>query len=170
MIIVTGMPRSGTSLIMRLLFMLDYHICGQAFPIRKNKAHNPSGYFEDEELMQGDLRSIDQTENFAVKVGLQSLINETVLDPLIHKVIICTRDIDDMVSSQIATGLQPTSDARCKMINQRWQQKFQEYIGEVPYLLVNLDNLRANKSGGVNAIRTFIEAIRPVDDAIGIIE
>lgn len=46
MIVVTGTPRSGTSMIMQTLKLLGIPIVGDAFDDRNNPEHNPRGYWE----------------------------------------------------------------------------------------------------------------------------
>ena len=170
MIIVTGMPRSGTSLMMRLMFYLDIPTCGRPFPKNRDKTANLNGYWEDMDILNGQFGEIDETGNFAVKVMLYKLIDKVTLNPTDHKVILCKRNMVDMVESQMRTGHKPSSTAeRCTRHNTEQYGRFTSYIGDVPFLEVNLDNLKANKTVGVNAIKTFISGDRDITKATSII-
>ena len=172
MIIVTGMPRTGTSVLMRVLFYLDQTVCGKKFPIGRDKTHNPNGYFEDFDLYRADFGGINFDEESAIKVNLRKLVEKDIsLSETNDRVILCTRNPADVVTSQINTGYANSSNpVRVLAYNQKWYQKFNDWIGDVPLLIVNMEQLKANKSAGVGAIRNFISSSRSDNIAEGIIE
>jgi hypothetical protein len=171
MIIVSGMPRSGTSLMMRLLFFLDIPVTGKLFPKFRDKQHNPDGYYEDGNHLSGFLDDVDHSENFGVKVNLRQLIENVTPDPTNHKIIFCYRNVNDMTTSQLKTDYAPDhSFDRCKIQNQKWYGKIDDWVGSTPHLKVNLDDLKANKSAGVAAIKSFLSADRDTTKAESIIK
>jgi hypothetical protein len=96
--IVSGIPRSGTSMMMQMLKAggLEPLVDNQ----RKADDDNPRGYFEFEKVKQlrRDKTWLDQAEGKAVKVITQLLAD---LPPdRKYKVILMNRDIDEVLASQ----------------------------------------------------------------------
>lgn len=175
-IIITGMQRSGTTLAMRLMFYLDVPICGRPFPINRNKLYNVDGYYEDPDIYSGNIDEVYNDEYYAVKIHLRKLVEKLLkpnkLSAATHKIILCTRNYADLTTSQMASEASPSSTyARSLAQNQRWYQEFFVNIGDIPYLTLNLETLKVNKSQEVSALKTFVGAPRADETtAIGIIK
>lgn len=97
-IIVSGLPRSGTSLMMQMLS------AGGQEPLidekRKADKHNPKGYFEYEKVksLHRDNSWLHQAENKVMKV-VSPLLKH--LDPQYrYKIIFMKRDLNEIVTSQ----------------------------------------------------------------------
>ena len=98
-VIVSGLPRSGTSMMMKMLeagglpVLVDH--------IREPNTDNPKGYYEFErvkKLPQGDVAWLDDASGKAVKV-----ISQLVMDlPDTHtfRVIMMRRNINEILASQ----------------------------------------------------------------------
>lgn len=98
--IVSGIPRSGTSMMMQMLKAggLELLVDNE----RKADEDNPRGYFEFEKVKQlrRDKTWIDQAEGKVLKVITQ-LLPDLPADRK-YKVILMNRDIDEVLASQSA--------------------------------------------------------------------
>lgn len=170
MIIVTGMPRSGTSLVMRLLFYLDIHLAGRPFPRFRDDVHNPDGYFEDLELYNGNYSNVKQNKKIAVKTRLRSLIeNQTELNPTDHKVILCTRPINKLLNSQEESYGPSINRVRNRVQNILWYEKFESFIGDIPTITIHRPDLRTDPSNTLTQLKNFVESDRDISRALSII-
>lgn len=96
--IVSGLPRSGTSLIMQMLEKGGMEILTDN--VRKADESNPNGYFEYEKVkaLQRDSSWLGEADGKAVKVIVQLL---KYLPPQYnYKIIIIERDIQEILRSQ----------------------------------------------------------------------
>ena len=159
MIVVAGMPRSGTSLIMQTLHLLGMPLFGIRFPIRRDKANNPEGYWEHIDTMSGKLEELAGDPEICVKVHLRKLV-EVADWSLIDKVILCTRDVETQATKQQETKTGRSSHARSKKQINTWHGKFGDVqtTNGVPTLTVDLADIRAQPAQHVNAIKAFVHA------------
>jgi hypothetical protein len=98
-IIVSGLPRSGTSMMMKMLEAGG--IPPLTDEIREADIDNPKGYYEFERVKQmdkGDTAWLADAEGKAVKV-IAALLKHLPPD-YTYKVIFMRRDIDEMLASQ----------------------------------------------------------------------
>lgn len=97
-IVVSGLPRSGTSMMMNILYQSGIAVLTDN--IRKADENNPAGYFEFEPVkkMASDVSWIHLAENKAVKIIAQLL---KYLPPAHrYKIIFMQRDIAEVIASQ----------------------------------------------------------------------
>src|SRR6185295_12375258 len=99
-IVVTGLPRSGTSMVMRMLQAGGVEVTTDGE--RCADEDNPLGYFEVQRVkrlqQEQDKSWLNQSRGKAIKVIshlLQALPHENY-----YKVILCERDLDEVLSSQ----------------------------------------------------------------------
>jgi len=101
--IVTGLPRSGTSMMMQML------IAGGISPLtdsqRKADASNPKGYFEYDKATQlrSDSSWIGEASGKVVKIVAQllpDLPTETNGKPAYYRIVFMERDLDEVLASQ----------------------------------------------------------------------
>jgi predicted AlkP superfamily phosphohydrolase/phosphomutase len=99
-IVVTGLPRSGTSMVMRMLQAGGVEVTTDGE--RQADEDNPLGYFEVERVkrlaQEADKSWLSQSRGKAIKVIshlLQSLPHDNY-----YKVILCERDLGEVLSSQ----------------------------------------------------------------------
>lgn len=99
-IVVTGVPRSGTSMVMRMLEAGGVEVTTDA--VRRPDEDNPVGYFEVERVkrLEQDLDKswLRQSRGKAIKV-VSHLLRALPHDNF-YKVILCERDLDEVLSSQ----------------------------------------------------------------------
>jgi len=97
--IVSGLPRSGTSMMMRMLQAGGMDLLTDN--IRTPNEDNPMGYFEIEQvkkLKDGELGWLSEAKGKAVKVI--SALLEHLPDQYKYKVIFMRRDITEVLASQ----------------------------------------------------------------------
>jgi hypothetical protein len=99
-IVVSGLPRSGTSMMMRMLGACNIPLL--ADEIRKPDEDNPNGYFEFERVkdLGSDNSWLEIARGTAVKI-VSPLLRYLDLDKGLHyKVIFMLRSIDEILASQ----------------------------------------------------------------------
>lgn len=98
--IVTGLPRSGTSLMMQMLSEIGISII--ASNSREIDKHNPRGYFEDNRVNSdsGDLSFLDTDCEAAVKITIPRI--ESIPKQSNARVIFMTRNTRSIAQSQYA--------------------------------------------------------------------
>ena len=101
--IVTGLPRSGTSMMMQML------VAGGMSPLtdsqREADASNPKGYFEYEKATQlrRDASWIGEANGKVVKIVAQLLPDlpiEVNGEPAYYRIVFMERDLDEVLASQ----------------------------------------------------------------------
>ena len=97
MIVITGSPRSGTSLAMQTLQLLGFPIAGEKFNWLNLEEFNPKGFWElqPEEATTG-IKS-DRYKGTGVKLFAQGLMKTE--DRHIDKLIYCKRDLKEAAKS-----------------------------------------------------------------------
>ena len=97
--VVSGLPRSGTSLLMQMLRAGGVPILSDQ--VRAEDANNPRGYLEFEPVkrLARDASWIPQARGKAVKVIAQ-LIGKLPPDERYH-IIMMRRDVDEVITSQM---------------------------------------------------------------------
>ncbi len=96
--IVSGLPRSGTSLMMQMLEKAGMQIMNDG--VRKADDNNQKGYYEYEKVktLMKDSSWLDEADGKVIKVisGLLAFLP----DKFKYKIIFMQRDIDEVLSSQ----------------------------------------------------------------------
>ena len=96
--IVSGLPRSGTSMMMQMLIAGGLPACTDF--VRRPDVDNPLGYYEHEKVkrLKQDDAWFDEAEGRALKV-VSGLLRELPQDRC-YKVIFMQRRLDDVLASQ----------------------------------------------------------------------
>ena len=97
MIVVTGSPGSGTSLMMQTLILLHYPVVGEVFAPGKPRELNQKGYWElpvDEEV-----KGINSSKYLGKAVKLLGVGLLKTNPELIDKVILCRRRLPECIDS-----------------------------------------------------------------------
>jgi hypothetical protein len=123
LIVVTGLPRSGTSMLMQMLAAGGMHILTDG--LRRADKDNPMGYLEFEPVknLLKDSKWLMEGRGQAVKIVAPLLAG---LPPgLACRVILCERDLDEVLDSQermLARRNQPISRtaARRQMLKEEY--------------------------------------------------
>ena len=96
--VVSGLPRSGTSMLMQMLAAADYPCLTDG--VRKADADNPHGYFEYEQVkrLRRDCAWLPEAKGKAVKIIVQLI---PFLPPQFsYRVIFMERNISEVLASQ----------------------------------------------------------------------
>lgn len=100
--IVSGLPRSGTSMMMQMLHRGGLPVLTDA--VRSADEDNPRGYFELERVKQtkGDPSWLDEAHGKVVKLISRLLLDLPAPDPerVRYKIIFMRRDLDEVLRSQ----------------------------------------------------------------------
>jgi hypothetical protein len=138
--IVSGLPRSGTSLMMQMLAAGGVEVLtdGQ----RLADQHNPRGYFELEAVKhsRSDLSWLAQAEGKAVKV-VHLLLPHLPVDRE-YRVVLMQRDLSEVVASQRAM-LQQQGRPTAALPDSKLAEIFGKQLAEVIAWLARHPNFRA---------------------------
>lgn len=138
-IVVSGLPRSGTSVMMKMLEAGGKIILTDN--LREADANNPKGYYEFERVKQlkdGDLAWLPDAVGKAVKI-VTGLI--THLPPDYHyKVIFMQRDLNEVLSSQ-KKMLGRLGKGDDNIPDEKMAQTYEEHIKQVKAWLVRQANI-----------------------------
>lgn len=138
-IVVSGLPRSGTSMMMKML--TEGGLLAVTDSLRQADVDNPNGYFEVEQvkaLKDGEKKWLYDARGKVVKVI--SYLLEFLPDDLSYDVIFMEREISEVLVSQRKmlqrrNELSTLSDAEMEI-------QFREHLRAVKYWMVRKPNMR----------------------------
>ncbi len=175
--VVTGLPRTGTSMMMK---MLD---AGGIPPltdkIRKPNEDNPKGYYEYERVkkLPDDIDWVSLAKGKAVKV-LAELVKH-LPDTHRYKVIFMERNLDEMLESQrkmlIRRGKDPdeVSDAELKEMFIQYRNMVRDHVESHPtmeVLYVGYNELLLDPEVSVKKIDSFFDGKLDTEKMISVID
>ncbi|NOZ33952.1 MAG: tetratricopeptide repeat protein [Chlorobi bacterium] len=176
-IVVSGLPRSGTSLMMQILEKAGIDIFSDSK--RKPDENNPKGYYEHEAVkrLARDKGWLKQTQGKAVKIIAQLLF--ALPDRYNYKIIFMNRNINEILISQhkmlaeqgkvkpdmFSVGLQ---NAFLKTLErtQAWAEKKHN----VEILYINHRDLILNPNSEVEKVATFTRKNFNIKDAASVVD
>lgn len=136
-IIVSGLPRSGTSMMMQMLEAAGIAIV--ADHIRKSDEDNPKGYYELEEVKNINNTSwIDNCHGKAVKVI--SALLQNLPSTKNYKIIFMERDLNEILASQKAM-LQRLKKNGADISDDEMILKFKQHLEQIKKWLLNKENM-----------------------------
>lgn len=160
-IVVSGLPRSGTSLMMQMLDRGGVPVVTDA--IRTADVDNPRGYYEFEQVkkLKDDASWVPATRGKAVKMVSQLLYDLPTSER--YRVIFLERELDEVLVSQekmLQRLNRPAAprDAIQRAFRQHLQ-RLHAWLAEQSHmdvLLVRYDELIADPLGQSNRIRAFL--------------
>jgi hypothetical protein len=172
MIVVTGIPRSGTSAIMQTLKLLGIPVAGEKFPAREVPELNPKGFYELDNTTMFDGIYHDNYKGMAVKLlgfGLaytdRDLINKVILterNPLDCQMSILKGFEYHMPKARLLDAVQAYD------IFEELTNNFLE-INSVPVLRVHYWDLTKNPEKEVGRIAEFV-GVKPTAEAVNNID
>lgn len=139
LVIVSGLPRSGTSMMMRMLAEGGVDILTDS--LRTADEDNPNGYFEiqrSKNLRDGDKAWLRNAQGKAVKVV--SYLLEFLPDDLSYDIIFMEREIGEILASQ-KKMLQRRNESP-KISDAQMEAEFREHLRAVKYWLARKPNMR----------------------------
>ena len=163
-IIVSGLPRSGTSMMMRMLAAGGLDIV--ADEIRKADDDNPHGYYELEQVkkIDKDPSFLDNCYGKAVKII--SLLLYNLPKDKQYKIIFMRRDIGEILASQktmlVRKGNYTREDEEkdMKMIFEKHLMQIDTWIHQqenIDFLYVNYNDIIGNPLQYAHVINNFLE-------------
>jgi len=137
-VVVSGLPRSGTSMMMKMLAVGGLGIISDG--IRTADEDNPNGYFEFEpvkELVEGNSRWLADAPGKAVKV-ISSLL-EYLPCEYQYKIIYMERDLEEVLASQ--QKMLKNRQEESLLENTRMRTQFENHISDIKYWLARQPNM-----------------------------
>lgn len=176
--IVSGLPRSGTSMMMKMLEagglppLVDH--------VRTADADNPKGYYEFErvkKLKDGDVEWVRRARGKAVKV-IAALLQYLPADHD-YRVLFMRRAMPEVLASQrqmlIRRGENPDKfdDAELAGLFERHLQKIDAWIEQQPHMRrldVDYNALIENPRLHLERINQFLDDVLDVEKMIGVVD
>jgi len=137
-IIVSGLPRSGTSMMMRML--TEGGLAVLTDERRRGDDDNPNGYFELEEVKQlreGNAAWLKQANGKVVKV-ISSLL-EYLPDQYHYKIIFMERDFHETLASQ--KKMLDHRGQESRLSDTEMEQQFQTHLAAMKPWLIRQPNM-----------------------------
>ncbi len=138
-VIVSGLPRSGTSMMMKML--VEGGLPAVMDSLRQADEDNPNGYFEVEaskSLKDGDYKWLYDAQGKVVKVI--SYLLEFLPDDLSYDVIFMERDLGEILASQ-RKMLQRRNETST-LSDAEMEAQFREHLRAVKYWTARKPNMR----------------------------
>ena len=138
-IVVSGLPRSGTSMMMNMLAASGLEIATDR--VRTADEDNPRGYFEDERVKDLE-RSADKSWLAGCRgkvVKIISFLLKDLPDEHRYQVIFMNRDLDEVIASQhkmLRRRAQPVDETE----GERLAKTYRAHLLKVRGLLASRDN------------------------------
>jgi hypothetical protein len=163
-VIVSGLPRSGTSMMMKMLEAGGMQVVEDQ--IREPNADNPRGYYEFErvkKLPEGDTVWLEDAVGKAVKVISQLVMH--LPDSYAYKVLFVRREIDEILASQ-AKMLKRRGESAGAVSNERMAGLFDKHLEKVyawmdarpnvAYLDVDYNQMLADPRPTLERVNAFL--------------
>ena len=164
-VVVSGLPRSGTSMMMKMLEAGGQQILTDN--LREADANNPKGYYEFErvkDMKDGDLAWLPEARGKVVKI-VTGLITYLPADCQ-YKVIFMQRDLTEILSSQkkmlgrLGKGDDNIPDDQMAKIYQEHMKQVKAWLFKQP----NMEVLYVNYNTMITAP---LESLNKVNDLLG---
>jgi hypothetical protein len=158
-VIVSGLPRSGTSMMMKML--VEGGLPAVMDSLRQADEDNPNGYFEIEaskSLKEGDKKWLYDAQGKVVKVI--SYLLEFLPDDLSYDVIFMEREISEVLASQ-RKMLQRRNETSA-LSDAEMEAQFREHLRAVKYWTARKPNMRilfVKYSEMVKSPETFCQSV-----------
>ncbi len=163
-IIVSGLPRSGTSMTMKMLEAAGFNILTDH--LRTADASNPKGYYEFErvkKLKAGDFDWLLDARGKVVKVI--SALLEFLPNQYHYKIIFMRRNMDEILSSQrqmlLRDGIadDKISDQKLADLYEDHLKKIEEWLEQQPNmetLYINYNQILSDPEVNIHQIAQFL--------------
>ncbi len=158
-IVVTGLPRSGTSLMMQVLDKGEVPILQDG--VRVSDVSNPAGYYELEAVkgIVNDNSFLDDAEGKVVKIVAPLPIY--MKTNLKYRVVFMRRDIEEILQSQekMLNKDQTSEREKYRTIYEFHLKKTYKFLkeNEIPYIDVNYNQLMVNPETELAHVKDFCQ-------------
>jgi Sulfotransferase domain len=162
--IVSGLPRSGTSMMMKMLSRGGLSVVMDS--IRQADEDNPNGYFEIElskKLKEGEVKWVYEASGKVVKVI--SYLLEYLPDDLNYYVVFMEREIKEVLASQ--HKMLDRRNEKSLISDEEMTAQYNDHLRSVKYwlprqpnirvLYVNYNSMVSQPEELCNSIATFLE-------------
>ncbi len=164
-VVVSGLPRSGTSMMMKMLESGGLEVMTDA--LREADVDNPKGYYEDERVKDlGETKDKSWVRDARGKVlKVISFLLKDLPSENRYRVIFMRRDIEEVLASQnkmlVHRGEEnPAEDAIMK-------EHYQKHLEQVKRLTTNLPNYEMIEIGYREAIDDPAGVAKKVNEFLG---
>jgi hypothetical protein len=137
-VVISGLPRSGTSMMMKMLAEGGLEIVTDA--MRTADDDNPNGYFEFEpvkQLTQGNDRWLEEARGKAVKII--SALLEHLPTRLHYKVIFMERSLQEVLASQKKMLINRSEES--SISDAEMEENLKKHMADVKYWLARQPNI-----------------------------
>lgn len=177
-IVVSGLPRSGTSIVMKMLVAAGFNPVQDG--IRKADADNPNGYYEDERVKyltdNLDKAWLKEARGRVIKI-ISFLLNE-LPDSNRYKIIFMQRHLDEILVSQSKMlehrgVLHTTSDEEMRNLYQHHLKQVYTLIENRPTMsMIKIDHRAIIEAPAVQAqkINAFLGGRLDVDEMAEVVD
>ncbi len=160
-VIVTGLPRSGTSMLMQMLGKGGMEIFTDE--VRKADENNPKGYFEYEGVksLKRENSWLKDAKGKAIKIVVPVIQYLPRLKNIDYRVIFVERELDEVVASQksmLKNHVNKLSNSSVKKLlsQQVHLTKVMLALREIPTLYINYNKTLSNPDEIANKINAFL--------------
>jgi hypothetical protein len=170
--IVTGLPRSGTSLMMQLLNKSSLEILSDG--IRQKDISNPEGYFELE-AVKGIVRDnsfLKDAEGKVIKIvaPLPIYLDKT----LNYRIVFMRRDIEEVLRSQekMLNKDQTSEREKFRTIYEMHLKKTYHFFeaNSIPYIDIQYKQLLNDSEVELNRLIDFLDLSTSVEELLSVIK
>jgi hypothetical protein len=163
-IIVSGLPRSGTSMMMKMLEATGFKILTDNF--RTADENNPRGYYEFErvkKLKEGDFDWLPMARGKVVKII--SALLEYLPNRYRYKIIFMSRNMDEVLASQHqmmvrnGQGGDQVADEKLAAVYENHLKKVNAWLEQQPnasVLYISYNQILQNPQPSINRINQFL--------------
>ena len=177
-IVVSGLPRSGTSMMMKMLEAGGLEVLTDN--IRKPNEDNPKGYYEFErvkKLPEGDTAWLDQAEGKVVKIISQLLMS--LPEGYTYCVLFMRRHIEEILASQ-RRMLERRGEDPDKVDDEEMAALFEKHLEKVfawmdrqphvHYLEVDYNRTLADPQPMAERVNEFLGSELDVEKMVGVVD
>jgi hypothetical protein len=177
-IVVSGLPRSGTSMMMRMLERGGVAVVQDG--IRTPNADNPKGYYEFErvkKMPEGDTAWLKDAQGKVVKVIAALLMH--LPDDYTYKVLFMRRHMDEILASQkrmlVRRGEDPDAvdDAEMARLFEKHLAQVYAWMGRQPnltYLDVDYNVMLSDPMPTLRKVNAFLGQDLPLDTMASVVD
>ena len=170
MIVVTGIPRSGTSLVMQTLKILGVPVAGRKFPPREKRSLNPKGFYELDTptMLKGIKKPLYKGQ--AVKILCSGL--DGTYQKLVSRVIVCLRKKDACLNSLSRSFMVNDISENAESAYLLCRQSLGKFLvkTKAPILYIGFEDVLKDPELWVHRIGRFVDYNSHLSEAIANID